>query len=236
MKKLLDIYRHKNQTLNDAFDRVVVNIHLQRQKKGYKSFLICGIEPMVGTTTIAINLAISLAVSGWKTILVDADMRKSIGYKRLNEDMENGLPDYLRGKCEKDEVTYDTNWDLLDYIPCIIDEESPVRLLCSARMEALLSQLEMEYDFVILDLPSINSAVDSNILAAKSDAVCLVAALGTSSKDNLRIAKQTLDQVGANVIGVIANKVDKSEYKKQVRNYDYFRKIRYKKNTRSRKS
>ncbi len=227
MKKLLDLYRHKNQILNDAFDRIVVNIHLQKQKYGYKSFLLVGTEPMVGTTTIAINLAISLSVSGWKTILVDADMRKNVVYKRLNEDAEKNLSDYLCLDAEKEEIIYDTNWELLDYIPCVGREESPVRLLCSSRMEILLRELEVEYDFIVLDLPSLNSSVDSHILAAKSDAVCLVASLNDSSKISLREAKKTLDNIGANTIGVIANKVDKSEYKQHMKNFDYFKKYRY---------
>ncbi|MDD5934267.1 MAG: CpsD/CapB family tyrosine-protein kinase [Clostridiales bacterium] len=227
MKKLLDLYRHKNQTLNDAFDRIVVNIHLQKQKNGYKSFLLVGTEPMVGTTTIAINLAISLSVSGWKTILIDGDMRKDIEFKRLNEEAEINLSDYLSGHAEQEDIIYDTNWELLDYIPCVGKEESPVRLLCSTQMELLLKNLEEEYDFIIFDLPSMNSAVDSHILAAKCDAVCLVASLGDSSKTSLFDAKKTLDGIGANTIGVIANKVDKREYKQHMKNFDYFKKYRY---------
>lgn len=236
MKKLLDLYRHNDQVLNDAFDRVVVNIHLQKQKNGYKSFLLCGTEPLVGTTTIAINLAISLSVSGWKTILVDADMRKKVEYKRLNEDMEKSLSDYLEEKASKEEVIYDTNWERLDYIPCVGKEESPVRLLCSARMETLLNQLHQDYDFIIFDLPSLNASVDSHILAAKSDAVCLVASLGDSSKNCLQDAKQTLDKIGANMIGVIANKVDKSEFKQHMKNFDYFKRFGYAKRNHGKKA
>jgi ribonucleoside-triphosphate reductase len=74
--KVLDIYRPKNETLNDAFDRFVVKIHHQNRMYGHKTFVLTGCEPMVGTTTIAINVAISLAMSGLKTILIDGDLRK----------------------------------------------------------------------------------------------------------------------------------------------------------------
>ena len=227
MKKLLDLYRHKNQILNDAFDRVVVNIHLQKQKNGYKTFLLCGTEPMVGTTTIAINLAISLAVSGWKTVLVDADMRKREEYKRLNENAEKSLVEYLEGKLEMEEIIYDTNLKKLDYIPSIGKGQSPVRLLCSSKMELLLKRLNEEYDFVLLDLPSMNASVDSHILAAKSDAICLIASLGESTKTCLKAAKKTLDEMGANTIGIIINKVEKEEYKQHMKNFDYFKKCKY---------
>ena len=84
-------------------------------------------------------------------------------------------------------------------------------------------QLERDYDFIIFDLPSMNSSVDSQILATKSDAVILVASLGDSMKSSIRKSKDELDRIGANTIGVIANKVDKNEYKQHMKNFDYFK-------------
>ena len=72
----LDIYKNENYILNDAFDQAVVNIHIQKEQNGYKTYTICGCEPGDGSTTVAINLAAALANSGWKTVLVDGDMRK----------------------------------------------------------------------------------------------------------------------------------------------------------------
>lgn len=227
MKKLLDIYRERNKTINDSYDQIIVNIHGKRRAKGYKSFLFCGSEPGVGVTTVAINVAVSMAISGWKTVLVDADMRKEADYKRLNEETESGLSDYLSKFAERNEIFYETNWSLLSYIPSGKREESPVRQLCSNRMEQLLDELHEEYDCVILDMPAISAAADSWVMASKTDAVILVTSLGESSRTELKKAKMKLDSADANVLGVIVNKVDKQEYMRVVRNFDYFNKRKY---------
>ena len=71
-----EIYRSNNQTLNDAYDRIAAEIHIKKQKKDYKTFLVTGCESGVGSTTVVISLATSMALAGWKTALVDVDMRK----------------------------------------------------------------------------------------------------------------------------------------------------------------
>lgn len=227
MKKLVDLYRHNNQTLNDAFDRTIVGFHLKKQEFGYQTFLLTGCEPRVGTTTIAINLAIATAISGWKTILIDADMRKIAEFKRLNETAEKGLSDYLNNEAQLDEVIYQTNYESLQYISSGVTEKNPVRLLCSNKMTDFIEQLKTEYDYIFFDFPSINSAVDANILAKSVDAVTIIAAQGSTKIEHIKEAKSELEKSGANILGTIVNQVDKAEYKRCMTDYDYFRKKRY---------
>ena len=84
MKKL-EIYKSDNYVLNDSFDQAVMNLHIMKKQNGYKSFVVCGCEAGNGATTVSINLAAALASSGYKTVLIDGDMRKKTKYKRLNE-------------------------------------------------------------------------------------------------------------------------------------------------------
>lgn len=228
MKKI-ELYQSRNQVLNDALDRCIVEIHMQKKKNDYTSFLLTGAGPMVGTTTLAIELAIALASSDFKTILVDVDMRKKAKYKRLNDTVEDGLSDYLNGTLEMNDCIYSTNWEQLHCIPCGEKGDSPVRLLCSTRMDDLMIHLYQNYDYVIYDTPSIEAAVDMSIMTSKTDAVILVAALGTTRKSALRDCKAKLEQDGANLIGVIVNKAPMKEYKNYLKHYDYFNKERYKK-------
>lgn len=233
-EKSLELYKLKNQLLNDAFDHIVVDIHLKKQNYGFKTFLLCGSEPGVGNTTVAINLAISMSEAGRKTLLIDGDMRKIAKHKRLSkEEMQRGLSDVLKGEVEIDEIIYPTNCKLLSYISCGTQSSSPVRLLCTEKMDNILEQLKEEYEYIFIDMPSLNSAVDAKILAPKADGVVIVAAQELSSKPQLRHTKQDLDSSGACVLGVILNSVDMSEYKKHMKNYDYFKKGKYKKNARN---
>lgn len=226
MKKL-DIYRNQNYMLNDAFDQTVMNIHIQKEQNGYKSYTICGCEPGDGSTTVAINLAASLAASGWKTVLVDGDMRKSNNYKRLNEEATLGLSNYLMEQAEIDDVIYETTTDLLYYIPCGDLISNPVRLLCSNKMEEAQKALTERFDFIIYDMPAMNAAMDANVLAVKSDACILVVSMGETSKKGLMSATNTLKESKANLLGVIINKTEMDEYRRYRKDFDYFKKERY---------
>ncbi len=223
MEPIIDLYRNDNQAVINAFDQIVVNIFMHKEKKQHKSFVICGCNPGAGTTSTAVELAISLSVAGWKTVLVDADLRKESQYKRLNQKVQAGLSDYIVGKTSEQSVCNPTNWPGLDYIACGRNrEETSVKLLCSVRMGELMKELERDYDFILFDVPSLNSAVDAKILAAKADCTFLVVESEVTTFKNLSHAKQQLEEVGANVAGVIANKLSMEEYRKVVKDYDYF--------------
>ena len=90
-----------------------------------------------------------------------------------------------------------------------------------------MTELREEYDYVIIDAPSIKSSVDGQIFATKADATILIAAMSSSSKKNLTEAKRKFEAAGANVIGVIENMVAVDEYKKYIKDFDYFKKQKY---------
>ncbi|MBQ7148235.1 MAG: CpsD/CapB family tyrosine-protein kinase [Pseudobutyrivibrio sp.] len=230
MKKL-EIYRNDNYVLNDAFDQAVMNLHILKQQNGYKSFVICGCEAGNGTTTVAINLAAALASSGWKTVLIDGDMRKKNRYKRLNENVSEGLSDYLMDRVELDKVICETTTENLSYIPCGELIDNPVRLLCSNKMTVARNELADIYDFIIYDMPAVNAAMDAKVIAVNVDATILVSAIGETSKRGLVESANALKDVNANLIGTIVNKLNMDEYVELNADYDYFQNERYAKKT-----
>ena len=224
----LEIYKNDNYILNDAFDQVVMNLHIQRRQNGYKSFVICGCEAGGGTTTVAINLAAALASSGWKTVLIDGDMRKKNAYKRLNEAAQGGLSDYLLGVNNLEKVVYETTTENLFYIPCGKLIDNPTRLLCSNKMAEFSQKLSEDYDFILYDMPAVNAATDAKVIAVSVDAVILVSAIGKTSKRGLVAAANSLEEIKANLVGTIINKMDMYQYRYQNEDYDYFEKEKYK--------
>lgn len=219
----VELYRNDNKVMIDAFDRLVINIFMEKEKHQNKSFLICGCDAGAGSTSIAIELAISLSVSGWKTILVDTDLRKESKYKRLNQKTKAGLSDYVNLNQTKEMIINSTNWKGLDYISCGNDNsETPVKILCSQKIRELQEELSKEYDFVIYDAPALNSAMDATIVAVGVDCTYLVVASEQTSFQNLTIAKEQLEGVEANLSGIIVNKVSEREYRRYVNDYNYF--------------
>lgn len=223
----LEIYKNDNYVLNNAFDQSVMSLHILRKQNGYKSFVICGCEVGDGTTTVAINLAAGLASSGWKTVLIDGDMRKKNRYKRLNENAGNGLSDYLMNKTTLEKVVYETTTDNLYYIPCGELIDNPVRLLCSSKMTEAKDELAKAYDFIIYDMPAVNAAMDAKVLAVNVDATILVSSVGETSKRGLVDAANSLVEVKANLIGTIINKMDMDQYTSYNKDYDYFQNEKY---------
>jgi capsular exopolysaccharide synthesis family protein len=227
VNKKLDLYAVSDKKLSDAFDRVVVKIYLQKEKKGSKSFMFCGADPRTGATTMAINIAIDLANAGWKTLFLDSDMRKNVMLKKINDDVETGLADYLSGEMEVEEVMYKTNHQNLFCIPCGKNISSPVQMMCSEKMVYALDNLKKNFDFVIVDVPSLGSAVDASSIASHVDETIMVVAQSRTQKTRIRKCKEELEDAGANIFGVVVNRVDEVEYKEYMKNYDYFTKGKY---------
>jgi capsular exopolysaccharide synthesis family protein len=225
--KKLEIYKNKNYVINDAFDQAVMNLHILKKQNGYSSFVVCGSETGDGTTSVAINLAAALAESGWKTILVDGDMRKKNRYKRLNENVNEGLSDYLMNRVSLNNAICETTTENFYYLPCGERLDNPVRILCSNRMGEANSELCQMFDYVIYDMPAVNAAMDAEVVAVNVDATILVSAVGETTKKGLVSAANALKKVNANLIGTIINKVDMEQYIACHEDYDYFQKERY---------
>lgn len=226
MSKEIAFYKNDNQAMNDSIDRIIVEIYSRKKENGYKTIAFTGCGSRNGTSTVAINVAIALADTGWKTVLVDCDMRKGSDYKRLNNESITGLSDYIIGKekLQLGDLICETNTNNLDYIACGNACESPIRLLCSAKMEEFISKLNEQYDYVIFDLPPVTIMSDAEILFPIVDGVILVAALNETTKKQLYDAKAKANQLSERYYGLIVNKVEMSQYKKFIHDYDYFEK------------
>lgn len=221
MNTIIDFYCSDSQAMNDAIDRIMIELHVKKKKSGWKSILMSGCGKKSGTTTLTINLAIALSMSGFKTLLVDCDLRKGSKSKRQNN-MEIGLSDYLSCKIEKEKVICKTNQNLLFYISSGSITNSPVRLLCSLRMEEFVEEVSNEYDYVIYDFPSLNIVSDASILFPFIDGIILVAALKQTTKRQLKDAKRKVEEYQSKYYGLIVNQVGITEYEKYIKDYDYF--------------
>ena len=91
-KKRIELYENKNQIVNAAIDRIVVELfHKKEEKEKGQAVLLTGCSPLAGTTSTCIGLAIAMANTKRKTLLVDCDVRKTIQYKKLNKEVSEGL-------------------------------------------------------------------------------------------------------------------------------------------------
>ena len=217
-----DFYRMDDSVLNDAFDRVITKLHIQKRENGKSVFMVCGCQPGAGSTMVAINMAITTSLSNWKTLLIDADLRKKPEYKRIAGNGKKQLGDYLAGSADPDGLLLETGYPNLSYIAGSNTKGNPVILLCSDRLPALIDSMKNQFDFIIIDAPSPLAAPDASLIGSLVDGVILVAKWDSTKTSQIQQTIKELQDSDAKIMGIIANQVDAESFRRINRNHKYF--------------
>ena len=218
----LNLYRDKSTPVNDAYDRLVSGIPFLKEEYGYKLFTVAGCEPETGATTVAVNIAVSLAESGCRTLLADADFRKRTLSKRLGANMLQGLSDLLSGEGTLADFVCETGFNGLHFLSCGNAAENPISLLNSNGTGKFIGEASDMYDYCVFDSPALNTTIDSAVMASKTSGAILVARYKKTKRKKIENAARELEQTGGNLIGIVLNGAEKKEYKRYIENYDYF--------------
>ncbi|MGA5592625.1 CpsD/CapB family tyrosine-protein kinase [Enterococcus mundtii] len=212
----LDIVTLSNpeSVASEQYRSIRSNIQIQREKEALTSLMITSASPGEGKTTTSVNLAVVFALTKCKTLLIDGDLRKRSITESLNVPNASGLCGILDKGYSLESSTYQTNIENLDVLPSGVYSENPAEVLASAGFKKLLREINLTYDFVVIDVPPITEVADAKIIATLVDSCALVVRDSKSSKKLIIEAKKLLDNSGANVLGVIynGNKTKKSKH------------------------
>jgi protein-tyrosine kinase len=162
-----------------------------------------------GKTTSISNLAITYAQSGKKTLLIECDLRKARIHELFDLPKEPGLTTVLAGGGSMDEVihTFDEIENLYVLTAGLLPP-SPSEIVGSKKLYNLIKDVRKEYDVILIDTPPVLVVSDALALNKAVDGVVLIVAANETKKKALMNAKKSLDQVGANILGVLMTKVD----------------------------
>jgi capsular exopolysaccharide synthesis family protein len=210
----------------EAFRALRTALLLSRPDRPPQVILVTSALPREGKTTVAANLAVTLAQLGDKTVLVDADLRKpGIGrLLNLGTGKYAGLSSYLAGVSSLDLVTVPhPAIPNLAAIPTGPLPPNPADLLSSHRLTDALAELRTKYKFIVVDSPPIMAATDAVILSVQADGVLLVVHSGKTPKEAFTRARDLLTSVKSHLLGVVLNAVDPSapDYYYSYRYYPY---------------
>ena len=208
---------------SEAFRTVRTGIFFSAPEGEMKRLLITSSIPGEGKTMLATNTAITMAQSGHKTLLVDADMRHPQLHKSLKVNYSRGLSNVLVGDAEPEEVISPTQIENLDLLPCGPIPPNPAELLGSQKMKALLSKVEGKYDKIVFDSPPVISVTDPLVLASQMDGVLMVIQAGRCSKALVLRSKEQLEGVKAKIVGAVLNDVTSEVGRYYYRDYYYYR-------------
>jgi capsular exopolysaccharide synthesis family protein len=172
---------------------------------GGRALLVTSMNPMEGRTTLATNLAVAMAQSGMRVLLIDGNSRSPRLHEIFNLNNDFGLFDILRGRTADHRVAHRTKVENVDVLTAGAVAGSAVELLNTELLADVLGELSDQYDRVIVDAPALGRGVEARILAANCAAAILVTAARPTVRRQIGFGLGMLRSVGANVLGLVIN-------------------------------
>lgn len=202
----------------EAYKQLRTSVLLSTAGRAPKSLLVTSAQPGEGKSTTAVNTAISLAQTGAKVLILDADMRRPTVHTIFRLTNVAGLSTVLSREMGEPEIHALINLHEESGLHILTSgaiPPNPAELLGSEQMRRLLQVLEPHFTHIVIDSPPIASVTDGVLIASMVDGVLLVVHGGRSSRDLVRRTKQLLHGVGAKIFGVVLNNID-------LRTHDYY--------------
>lgn len=206
------VVSHPNSLVAENFRLLHSNLEFFQAYNSSKTILVTSPMQGNGKTTIAVNLALTIAATDQKVAIVDADLRRPAVHKALKISQNPGLADIIHSKVSVKEVVRPVKGKKIDVVAAGNIPPSVTEVVGSKRIAAILNELREDYETIIVDAPPLVIS-DSYTLASKVDGVILVLEPGMTRDDQARVIKEQLNRAGARVIGIVFNKVSEANAK-----------------------
>lgn len=214
----IDLFDNKNQTIvqnvlnesssliAESFKGLRTAVFLSSPGNPPKKLLITSMTPGEGKSSVAACLAVSIAQTGKKILLIDADMRRPVQHKNFSQKNKSGLSSLLAGVTNEKESTQLNILENLDLITAGPIPPNPSELLSSTKMKDLLTAFSSSYDMIIVDTPPLASVTDPVILSQNVDGVVIVTWSGKTTHEILRKGLKQLSEANAPITGLVLNR------------------------------
>ena len=203
----LRTHHHPRGRIAEAYRAVRTALYFSTRGSGHQVIQVTSPSPGDGKSTLSGNLAISIANSGKRCLLIDADFRRPRIHRLFGLDNSTGISSVIEGKSEIVDAVQQTDVENLAIMSCGPRPDNPSELLSSLRFAELLELLREQYDLVVVDTPPVLAVTDPLNVVARVDGVILVLRLTKSARTMGRRALEALDGMGANVLGIVINGV-----------------------------
>lgn len=193
-------------SISEAYRVLRTNIQFASLDKPIRSILVTSAGPGEGKSVTAANLAVTMAIVGLRTILVDTDLRRPTQHRLFNQSNDVGVTNGLITQAEVDKIARTTWIGNLRVVTAGTIVPNPAEVLASAKMQEFKRQLEEDADIVIFDGPPVMPLADVPILARMVDGVVLVVDSVRTRREPAQRARVILQNAGANILGVVLNR------------------------------
>ncbi|AAK80980.1 capsular exopolysaccharide synthesis family protein [Clostridium acetobutylicum] len=182
------------------------NIQFSSFDEEIRVILVTSSGPGEGKSTTAANLALAMAETGNQVLIVDCDLRKPSIHKKFKLSNSSGLSNIIAGQAKFEDSAHYFNKKL-----CVLTSgkipPNPAEMLASHKMKEFLNESKGVFKYIILDTPPIIAVTDPQILSTMVDGVILVVSSGVAEIEAAKRAKELLENVNANILGTVLNKV-----------------------------
>lgn len=193
----------------EAYKSLRTNLEFLSDTSDCKTILVTSSVPEEGKSNVAINLAMTMAATGKKVVLVDGDLRKGTLSRYLHVAKNHaGISNMIAGKGNWDETLVTINDTDLVLLPTGPLPPSPAEMLASDKMQQMFEDLENYADYVIVDTPPISVVTDAAVLSRVADGTILVVRPGVTTIQGAQLSKRNLEAVHARILGVVVNGYD----------------------------
>jgi capsular exopolysaccharide synthesis family protein len=210
----------------EAFNAMHAKLSFTSSPESHRTLVVTSPLPGDGKTTVAVNLAGTVARQGHKVLLIDADIRRGIVHSVFRLPRSPGLIDVLSDASDVGgalRAVRVANGRPLHVLTRGTPNDDPAQVLGPARIRAFVERMAFEFDWVIIDSPPLNVVADAALLGATGAGVILVARAGVTSGAALTYAAEQLRSIRATVVGTVLNGIGKREasYDSAYRYYEY---------------
>lgn len=208
----------------EAYKNIRTGLFFSLATSKQKAIVFSSAEPNTGKSTTCSNLAIAMAQTGARVLLLDADLRRPVQSKIFGVQNITGLSELLGGLANINEVIIPNVFPKLDLIPSGPIPPNPSELLGSENTEKLLHSLAEHYDYIFIDTPPVNVVSDALLFSQKTAGMVLVARQKQTLYRELERAIENIRNVDSNILGVVLTDVKEAEkpygYSYRYKNYE----------------
>lgn len=195
----------------EAYRTLRTNIQFSSLDKPLHTLLATSTAPNEGKSTTLANLAVTMAQAEQRVILVDCDLRRPTLHTLFDLPNDSGLTSLILAQEDAPLPLLDTGVPGLSLLASGPLPPRPADILGSRRMEAVIERLRANADIVLFDTPPVVGVTDAAVLANRVDGVLLIFSAGTTTRERGRQARQILEKVKANIVGVVLNNAEVSQ-------------------------
>ena len=211
-----------------SYENLLTSLELLSSGRPLKSLLVTGTQPGDGTTTVAVNLALTAVLAGKKVLVLDANFRTPQLHRVFQVENQRGLADILTSGALSHGVTQTVSISVAEdgrqgFLTVVTSggtvSANVLTAIRTPEFAKALQTLVADYDLVLVDTSPVLTAGDALLFAAAVDGAILVLNAGTTAARDAALAKERLRQAGGNVLGVVLNRFDEKTHGSSVYPY-----------------